>query len=191
MLYIDDNIEGFDLDDALACVGQQRREQALRYRKEHDKRLSVAAYRLLQSALAVEYGIKEPPQFEYGENGKPSIVGHPDIFFNMSHCQEAAACVVDDVPVGVDVESLSHYDKEIAEQVMNAEEQKHITDSAAPCLEFIRLWTMKESLLKMTGDGLAADMRDILKEYNGLHKGDYTFQTTVYNGFVCTVCMLN
>lgn len=191
MVYIDCEIDRMDLSAAMASVSPQRRSHALRYRQEHDQRLSLAAYRLLQHALNEEYGITEPPLFDFGANGKPFIVGHPEIHFNLSHCNEAAACVVSHVPVGIDVESLNHYDEEIAEKVMNSDEQRQIASSSAPSLAFIRLWTMKESLLKMVGDGLVEDLRGVLNEYHGLHKGDYTFQTTIYNGFVCTVCALN
>ena len=190
MVYIDCEIDKIDLCDAMASVSPQRRSHALRYRQEHDQRLSVAVYRLLQHALNVEYGITEPPLFDFEANGKPFIAGHQEIHFNLSHCNEAAACVVSHFPVGIDVESLNHYDEEIVRKVMNGDEQCQIDGSPDPNLTFIRLWTMKESLMKMTGYGLAGDLRNVLNEYHGLRKEDYTFQTTIYNGFVCTVCTL-
>ena len=51
MLYINDHIEDFNLQAALSKVSKERREYALRYRREHDQRLCVAAYMLLQQAL--------------------------------------------------------------------------------------------------------------------------------------------
>ena len=62
MIYIDDHIDDFDLQEALATVSAQRREQALRYRHERDRRLNVAAYRLLHRSLMTEYGINELPK---------------------------------------------------------------------------------------------------------------------------------
>ena len=188
MHYIDDQIEQMDLSEALASVSDQRRSHALRYRKEHDQRLSVAAYRLLQRALRVEYGIEEPPQFRFEAHGKPMLVDHPDIHFSLSHCHEAVACVVSSSPVGIDVESLSHYDAELVEKVMNDEEQSQIHSSSDPQLAFIRLWTMKESLLKMTGEGIATEMRNVLSSSQAVLDGSVHFQTTVYPRFVCTVC---
>ena len=85
MIYIDQKIEDFDLKEALAMVSQQRRDHALRYRQERDQRLSLGAYRLLQRALNVEYGITEPPVFDYDSHGKPLLTDYPHIFFNMSH----------------------------------------------------------------------------------------------------------
>ena len=187
MIYIDQQIDQFDLHAALATVSEQRRSHALRYRKEHDQRLSVAAYRLLQHALQVEHGINEPPTFAFGHHGKPSLIGHPDIFFSLSHCHEAAACAVDTVPLGIDVESLSSYDPDIVTAVMSDEEQHQITHSIDPRLTFLRLWTMKESLLKMTGEGITTDMRHIL-DCPAIQDHSIRFHTTVYPQFVCTVC---
>lgn len=188
MIYVDNQLEKLDLPAALAAVSDQRREHALRYRKEHDQRLSLAAYRLLQRALRVEYGIMESPPFGFEAHGKPILVGRPDIHFSLSHCHEAAACVVGSSPVGIDVESLNHYDAILVEKVMNDEEQQLITSSSDPALSFIRLWTMKESLLKMTGEGIATDMRHVLSGSPAVMNGTAHFQTTVYPQFVCTVC---
>ena len=187
MTYIDDHIERLDLAAALAAVSGQRRAHALRYRNELDQRLSLAAYRLLQHALQTEYGLYSPPEFEHAPGGKPVIVGHPHIHFSLSHCRDAAACVVSDKPVGIDVESMSEYTPELPAAVMNEEEQQHISLSAEPAVVFMRLWTMKESLLKLTGEGIAKDMRQVLsRPGNGNRR--YHFETTIHPRYVCTVC---
>ena len=79
MIYIDDHINDFDLAAALAQISEQRREQALKFRFELGQRTCVLAYLLLKKALRAEYGIEENPLFEYGEHGKPSIIGHTEI----------------------------------------------------------------------------------------------------------------
>jgi len=187
MIYLDTQVANLDLDKALGTVGEQRRQHALHYKREHDQRLSVAAYHLLQHALSMEYGIKEPPSFAFEAHGKPMLVDHPNIFFNLSHCHEAAACVVDTIPVGIDVESLSSYDADIVTTVMNDDEQRKIANSPDPRLTFIQLWTMKESLLKMTGEGMTDDIRHILDKATP-NRHPFRFLTTVYPKFVCTVC---
>ena len=182
MLYINDRIEQLNLTAALSAVSEQRRTYALRYRHEHDQRLCVAAYQLLQQALNIEYGISEMPLFDYDLHGKPSLAGHHEIYFNLSHCHEAAACVVSNAPVGIDIESIGRYDEELVETIMNTDEQRIIRQSSNPPLSFIRLWTMKESLVKLTGEGLSKNMQDVLKA------NVYHFQTTIFPHFVCTVC---
>lgn len=189
-IYIDDKPGQLDLEKALVSVSEQRRDHALRYRREHDRRLSLSAYCLLQQALRQEYGIGGQPLFTFNKYGKPMLADHPDIHFSLSHCREAAACVVSSAPVGIDVESLSSYDAELVERVMNTEEQQLISRSPNPRLAFIRLWTMKESLLKLTGEGLGTDLRSVLDHYCGLPAGQCRFYSTVHPEYVCTTCYL-
>ena len=118
MIFYDDHIWDFDLQQALAEVSPQRREYALRYRQERDQRLCVAAYRLLHRALQLEYGIDEAPVFNYDAHGKPVFQGCPDIHFSLSHCHDAVACAVSDHLVGIDIESTEHYTIDVARHVM-------------------------------------------------------------------------
>lgn len=183
MIYVDDHIWDFDLQAALATVSPQRREHALRYRHERDQRLSVAAYRLLQQTLKQEYGIDEAPLFIHDDNGKPLLQDHPDIHFSLSHCHEAVACAVSSRPIGIDVETLDHYSPELACQVMNEEELQQILSSADPAIAFTRLWTMKESYYKLTGDTASSNIPHLLDNAEGYH-----FGTISYPRYIVTHC---
>ena len=154
MIYINDRLFDFDLDAALAELSEQRREQALRYRHELGRRTCAAAYLLLCEGLEKEYGIVEKPIFEYGEHGKPSLVGRSDIHFSLSHCREAAICVLSNRPVGVDVESIHRYNERLARYTMNDEEMAEILAAESPDLAFTRLWTQKEAVVKAQGVGI-------------------------------------
>lgn len=162
MIYLNDDIEHFDWEAALPLLSEQRREQCLKFKHEQGRKTCAAAYLLLCEGLRQEYGITEPPVFEYGEHGKPSIVGHPDIFFNMSHCKEAAICVLSDNPVGVDIESMRRYRESLARYTMNDEEMAQILQADRPDMEFTRLWTLKEAVLKRSGEGIRNDMKHVL-----------------------------
>ena len=81
----------------------------MKFKHEQGRKTCAAAYLLLCEGLRKEYGITEKPVFEYGEHGKPSIVGHPEICFNISHCREAVLCALSDKPIGVDIESIREY----------------------------------------------------------------------------------
>ena len=133
MLYLNDDIAHFDFEAALPLLSEQRREQALKFKHEQGRKTCAAAYLLLCEGLRKEYGITEKPVFEYGEHGKPSIIGHPDIHFNFSHCREAAVCVISDRPVGVDIESIREYKESLVRYTM-----------------------------KLSGEGLRNDMKSVL-----------------------------
>ncbi|MBR1801096.1 MAG: 4'-phosphopantetheinyl transferase superfamily protein [Bacteroidaceae bacterium] len=161
-LYLNDHLQDFDLREALAQLSDQRREQALKFRHEQGQRTCAAAYLLLCRALAQEYGITERPLFGYGEHGKPYIIGHEDIHFNLSHCREVALCVVSDRPVGVDVESVRPLKDGLVEYTMNEREVARIRQAADPALEFTRLWTQKEAVLKLSGEGINNHLKAVL-----------------------------
>ena len=119
MLYLNDDIAGFDFEAALPLLSDQRREQALKFKFELGRKTCAMAYLLLCEGLRKEYGITERPVFEYGEHGKPFIIGHPDIHFNVSHCREGVICVISDRPVGVDIESIREYTESLVRYTMN------------------------------------------------------------------------
>ena len=163
MIYLNDDIEHFDWQAALTLLSDQRREQCLKFKHEQGRKTCAAAYLLLCEGLRKEYGIEEPPVFEYGEHGKPSIVGHPEIYFNMSHCKEAAICVLSDKPVGVDIESIRRYSESLARYTMNDAEMAQIERAERREVEFVRLWTLKEAVLKLSGEGIRNDMKHVLE----------------------------
>ncbi|MCR5131676.1 MAG: 4'-phosphopantetheinyl transferase superfamily protein [Prevotella sp.] len=162
MIYVNDHIDDFDLEAALPLLSEQRREQVMRFRHELGRRTSTAVYLLLCEGLRSEYGITEKPVFTYGPHGKPMLTGHPEIHFNMSHCREAVTCVLSDCPVGIDIESVGRFNESVARYTMNDEELQTILQADRPDVAFIRLWTMKEALLKLSGHGLCDNMKDVL-----------------------------
>ena len=182
MIYLSEHIWDFDLPSALEEISEQRREQALKFKFEQGQRLCVLAYQLLKQGLREEYGITENPVFEYNEHGKPSIVGHPEICFNLSHCKEAAACVIFDHPVGIDVESIREYKDGLAHYAMNDEEVRQIEDSDNPAAAFIRLWTMKEATLKLVGTGISDDLK------TAIDTSIYKYTTVERQRYIYTIC---
>ena len=172
----------FDLEAALKEISAQRREQALKFKYEQGQRLCVLAYQLLKQTLREDYGISENPVFEYNEHGKPSIVGHPEIFFNLSHCKEAAVCVVSDQPVGIDVESIRAYKESLVNYTMNDEEIAQIKSAEDPAAFFIRLWTMKEATTKLIGTGISNDMKTVIDTLK------YKYTTVERQKYIYTIC---
>jgi len=178
---LSEDIWDFDLEAGLREISEQRREQALKFKYELGQRLCVLAYQLLKQGLREGYGITENPVFEYNEHGKPSIVGHPEIFFNLSHCKHAAVCVISDQPVGVDVESIREYKDSLAHYTMNDEELREIESAEHPDVAFIRLWTMKEAALKLIGTGISNDLKTVISD-------SYVFTTVEKEQYIYTVC---
>ncbi len=164
-LLLNDHLEAIDLATVLAQLPEWRRRQALAFRCEHQQLQNAVAYLLLCETLRQAYGIEEQPAFCYGPNGKPGIVGHPEIHFNLSHCNEAVICVTDDSLIGVDIESVKAFDEEVARYAMNDDELEQIYQAPRPDVAFTRLWTRKEAILKQSGQGLTNQtaLRNLLR----------------------------
>ena len=186
-VYLSKDIWDFDLDAALAEISEQRREQAVKFKHELGQRLCVLAYQLLKQGLSEVYGIEENPIFEYNEHGKPSIVGHPEICFNLSHCKEAAICAISDQPVGVDVESVRSFNESLVHYTMNEDEIRQIESSEDQAVAFIRLWTMKESAMKLIGTGISNDMKHVLQQ----KKLEFETFVDCQGRFVYSICHFN
>lgn len=180
------NVRGERLEAELAQLPDWRREVALRYKFEGGRAECCMAYRLLQKALLQAYGIDDAPEFVISEHGKPLLKDYPHIHFNLSHCQNAVACVVAPYPVGVDVERIDRYKDSLARYVLNDEELQSVQQSANPGAAFARLWTQKEAVFKLIGTGITDDTRDILQRYSPLV--NLTTQVDLVKGYAISVC---
>lgn len=149
---------------AYAGIDEDRRKKIDAYRFDKDKRLSLGAGFLLQKALAdmeiTEYEIG------YGECQKPYLVGHENIFFNLSHSGHMAALGISDREIGVDIEREKEFRPSLINYVFNdcdKELAKELTHSCDLSDEqaYTRLWTVKESIMKYTGIGIGLEPKKI------------------------------
>lgn len=93
------------------------------------------------------------------EKGKPYIDGSK-IFFNISHCDGLAVCVLSDKPVGVDCESVRKASTAVMKKCFGSIEADYVYNSEDKNIAFTRIWTLKESYVKMTGDGVSSSLTD-------------------------------
>lgn len=100
--------------------------------------------------------------FATGEFGKPFLSDYPSVHFNLSHSGSWVVCALDQHPIGIDVERIAPVDLEISNRFFSTAEQRQIIKKSPRHRldEFINLWTLKESYLKMTGKGISQPMND-------------------------------
>lgn len=189
---VDEHPEALDIDTALAEVDEIRRKKALSFRFDHDRRLSLSAYLLLKRLLREEFGLAEVPRMAYGACGKPYFPDHPTINFNISHCNEAAACIVDTRPVGIDVETAKMVDEETMARVLSTLEMRVVLASSRPEVEFAKFWTRKEALVKFRGTGLRdGELKDILSSPIGVASAENVdLSTDVRECYVLTAAFI-
>lgn len=162
-MYLFDHLEEFDnelLERALAILPDDRRTKALSYRQIEDRKRSVISYLLLLYGLRNLYGITNP-EFYYGGQGKPYLAGAPDIFFNISHCKNACVCAFSDCETGVDIQDIRPYSPATARRICCPDELAALGHCHDKDRTFSRIWSMKESYVKMTGTGITVPLNEI------------------------------
>lgn len=162
-----------ELQEMLPLLPGWRRGKALSYRFEIDRFLSAKSFLMIEDLLREHFGLASCPEFLYGIHGKPYLGEYPDIHFNISHCKKGIACAVSDNPVGVDIEEIQ-YDAGLAGRVLNAEEFSSVRLSDEPDVRFAELWTCKEGLLKLSGEGIAVNLANVLSSAT-----DISFETRI------------
>ena len=120
--------------------------------------LHDAAYALLLEALQADWGIPGA-QVEKTPRGKPYLAGENMPFISLSHTDGFVCCAVSDVPVGVDCEHPRRVSAGVMRRVCTEAELADIHVAPDPAERFLQYWTLKESISKKRGVGLAESFR--------------------------------
>ena len=135
----------------LENIWQERKEKILSYKFENGRKESLGSALMLQKVLFQNN--LTPQNIKYGQNGKPEISG---LNFNISHSKNFVICSVSENPVGCDIEKIrpvkSGFEKRFFTQNEVSYLEKFLGDEKLK--QFCRLWTMKESYMKFTGEGM-------------------------------------
>lgn len=118
---------------------------------------SVAAELAICAAMKNSGRPFAPSDYAYKESGQPTIQnGH----ISISHTEGYAACAIAREPVGIDVERGHTFSKAAAKRILPPQEEL-MSDSTNTDELLSRIWTIKESFLKMTGEGIPGGMRTL------------------------------
>ena len=197
-IFINQDLDKFNLEAVLPTLDAYRQKEVLRYRSRTLQVQTAAALHLLQTALEKTFGIAPMPRVACEKHGKPffpdfptfpkgsKIPERPTVYFNLSHCRDAVACAIHYAPVGIDIESVRRpLNMPLARYVLTDSELQQVTEAEDPPLEFIRYWTRKESIVKLTGKGVSDDIKTILERY--AHRVTMQQQVSSDGKWVCTV----
>ena len=170
-------LDGEAIDFMFQQMPTSRQENANKCFYEADRKIKIAEYFIIQHKL----GLSKGQEFSYGKNGKPYVRNKQH--FNISHSETALAVVFSDENVGVDIQKKIDLDLNLLERVANKIEYQKVIRASDPQLEFTKLWTQKESLIKFKGITIASNLKTLLK-----NKKLYTFKHIVDGDFVICVC---
>jgi 4'-phosphopantetheinyl transferase len=143
------------LDDA-------ERARAARFAFEDDRQAYIAAHALLRVKLSeMAGGAPQDWRFAAATLGKPYLVDPPkDLRFSMTHARGmVAVAIAEGVDIGVDVEPANRRAEsmKLAQRFFAPAETELLRalDGEARRDAFFAIWTLKEAVVKATGEGLA------------------------------------
>lgn len=132
------------------------KERIAKIKKSKQKKNQIQSF---AAGLLLEYGLQKEGltsaavTFLKNADGKPYIKEYPNLYYNLSHSKDYVAIVVDEQPVGIDIEYMRIGYQKLVKRFFSEEEVQALeadwSDEA-----FTKLWTRKESYLKATGYGM-------------------------------------
>ena len=152
---MDKRVQPGEVLAAFCCLDEER--------KYKPKDISRKGRELLAYALNTHFGISEDP-LEIGtrERGKPYLLKHPEIEFNISHSGRYVLVALAHEAVGADVQEIEDRELDsLAKHVCSPDELRAYNESGDKADYFFRLWVRKEAYIKWTGDGLYRELKTI------------------------------
>ena len=170
---------------AAANIPPEQINRILKYKMPLNRKQCLCA-RLMEKFIADTYGFSVK-QITIGVSGKPCV---PNINYNISHSGNIVICAVSDNAIGCDVELARNVKGNLSDKYFSDKEKK---------MDFFRVWTAKESYLKMTGEGICHDLKNIevsfeenrgIVKRNGIKQDCFLAEYSIsgYPEYFITVC---
>lgn len=161
MIYLFQELNTFSassFEQSLQLLPPERREYVLHFKQTDDQKRSALAWLLLRYGLEQEYGFHQVPEVQRTASGKPFFSGKNMPFFNLSHSGNFVGCALHNQEIGLDIQKITVPRNSLIRKVCAQEEFASLKSSR----DFCRIWSMKESAVKLTGEGITGNFRDIL-----------------------------
>lgn len=145
-------------------LSRSERIRAARFRFDRNRHEYIAAHALKRWIISLATGeAAHDIEFTVGPQGKPFVAKGNGPYFNITHCRGLVACGLSDtLELGVDAENLMREPPlDEAESFFTAKEIA-LLRAAKPseqALIFLKLWTLKEAVIKATGMGLSQGLK--------------------------------
>lgn len=153
------------MGDILEMLDEDELCRARSFELQVDRKAYITAHGLLRSVLSSHFPIT-PKDWNFHKSafGKPEQVNFPGkIYFNISHTRSMVCCALSRYPIGIDTESIKAFDSFPGSILpLNSKEIADINQlpDSARGLRTAVCWTLRESLLKGTGEGISGLSKD-------------------------------
>ncbi|WP_434311528.1 4'-phosphopantetheinyl transferase family protein [Hominifimenecus sp. rT4P-3] len=140
-------------------VSKRCQDKLQRLRPISSRARSLGAELLLWAMLRRQ---QRTVKWEISEStgGKPYFATAPELKFNLSHSGYFAAGAVAQAAVGVDIQEVRPQKANVAGRYFTEAERTYIAEAEHPEQAFMEVWSLRESYLKKTGEGLALSLNE-------------------------------
>lgn len=171
------------LDTAMASLDTAEQEAASRIKAERRLNEFVYARHFAKRFIAKRLNVTNREiTFKKHSSGKLYLEGNP-LYFNITHSGDFIGFAISkELEIGLDIENPTRDSGsllDIAERYFTQEETAALTNASEEQKKqlFFNIWTLKEAVLKATGDGIVAGLDSI----DVLHKPTPCVQQCVIN----------
>ena len=179
------NIDLYSIEN-LDIITDSRKKRVQDFKRIDDK------LRCFVAGLMLNYvcNVTNDNQIFYNKNNKPYLK-NSNIYFNISHSGDYVVLAIADKEIGIDIEEIAPISDSVAKKVFTKEENLWLLKQNN--LEaFYKLWTAKESIMKVTGEGfmLVPNTFSVLPIETGIHNildNYYFLDWMVYGNYVICV----
>ncbi len=161
------------------------------YEGSYHKFCHSEGIKLLKYALQKEYSYNlSEENIQKKEHGKPYIENAP-FRFNISHCDGLVVCAVSENEIGIDAEAIRTVADRVMKRCYSDSEVAYVNSFRDKDIEFTKLWTLKESYVKLTGTGIATDLKAVsfdLKNATAFSDDVSFSQLVINNKYIVSLC---
>ncbi len=151
-----------DADTLIATLpfGESEKLRLSAIKNQEYKNNSLSSLLCLYELLELSGAAQDDISICRTSGGKPYFTSS-ELFFSISHSEDTVAVALSDTPVGIDLEFVDERRDfiSLSRRFFAPDEHKAISESNSPTEDFFALWTKKEALAKITGEGLTAICR--------------------------------
>ena len=164
-----------------------------KYQQVKKNKQSACGQMLVSYALQIKYGYNNY-KIKQNKNGKPYIDGFNNIFISISHSNKYAVVALDNKPCAIDIEKIHIVNDRVIKRVLSSKEYDWLynyNEKEKIYDNFIKLWTMKESFIKINGDSIFSGLNNIslinnnriIEEYMGKQFKIYTIDDYIITSY--------
>jgi len=172
-------------DEIIGVISRYYAQQYQRIKKKQEADQELTAGFLLKKYL----GVISNDQIIRTEYGKP-MLRSGNAFFNLSHSGEYVVLAVADMEIGVDVETILDVHWPTVNKIFSKKQkvELELTAASGQPIQFTRLWTECEAVLKLVGTGLG--VKSVIENTPVIHhisSSNIIISCAAYEEFYITV----